>query len=171
MQTPSLLLQPMGLMSRLPPYNTVISNVPGIRQTMYWNGARLDGNYPLSIVTDGISMNITLVTYDQNVDFGIIACRRSVPQVQRMIDYMEDALVELEVAAGLRSEPTRKTTSDRVKRPAAKARAKAKAMPKTKARTKAKTNSSPKVKPKAKASTPAKAKAKAKAKTKRAPRK
>ncbi|MEP0200740.1 MAG: wax ester/triacylglycerol synthase family O-acyltransferase [Halioglobus sp.] len=105
MQTPTLALLPLGLISRLPAYNVAISNVPGIRETMYWNGARMDGSYPLSIVTDGMAMNITLVTYDQNVDFGIIACRRSVPQVQRLIDYMEVALQELEDAAGIKAKP------------------------------------------------------------------
>lgn len=101
LQTPGLFLMPLGLMSRFPPFSTVISNVPGPRQTMYWEGARLDGMYPASIVTEGIALNITLVTYDQNVDFGITACRRSMPQVQRLIDYMDDALVELENALGL----------------------------------------------------------------------
>ena len=102
----------------------------------------MDGSYPLSIVMDGMAMNITLVTYGQNVDFGIIACRRSMPQVQRIIDYMEDALVELEDAAGLSN------TSDKPKtRPARKKAAKAKA--KTKSR--AKPKSKPKTKPKARA--------------------
>ena len=100
-QLPGLLLMPLGLTSRFPPYSTVISNVPGPRQPMYWNGARLNGIYPASIVTEGVALNITLVTYDQNVDFGIIACRRTMPQVQRLIDYMEQSLCELEQAAGL----------------------------------------------------------------------
>ncbi len=150
MQTPSLLLQPLGLMPYLPPYNTVISNVPGINRTMYWNGARMDGSYPMSIVTDGISMNITLVTYDQSVDFGIIACRRSVPQVQRIIDYMEDALVELEDVAGLRAKPAKKRRV--AKKAASGTRAKTKATvgagPKT--RTKAKTRAGAKPKTRAK---------------------
>jgi diacylglycerol O-acyltransferase len=47
-------------------------------------------------------MNITLVSYADKLDFGIVACRRSVPSVQRIIDHMEDALVELEEVAGLR---------------------------------------------------------------------
>lgn len=101
MQAPSMLLMAMGLISRLPPFNVTISNVPGIREAMYWNGARLNGIYPLSIVSDGMAMNITLVTNGQNVDFGITACRRSVPRVQRLIEYMEASLVELEEAAGL----------------------------------------------------------------------
>ncbi|GAB5415235.1 MAG: wax ester/triacylglycerol synthase family O-acyltransferase [Congregibacter sp.] len=108
MSSPTMFLMPLGLMPKLPPYNVVISNVPGMRETMYWNGARMDGSYPLSIVTDGMAMNITLVTYNENVDFGIIACRRSIPQVQRVIDYMEDALQELEDAAGIRAKPARK---------------------------------------------------------------
>ncbi len=118
MQSPSALFMPLGLTPRLPPYNVAISNVPGIRETMYWNGARMDGSYPLSIVTDGMAMNITLVTYGENVDFGIIACRRSLPQVQRLIDYMEEALCDLEVAAGFndaanegKSKPRRKAAA------------------------------------------------------------
>ncbi|MBT8138215.1 MAG: wax ester/triacylglycerol synthase family O-acyltransferase [Gammaproteobacteria bacterium] len=101
LQVPAMLLLPLGLMSRLPPYNTVISNVPGPRQPMYWNGARLAGMYPASVVTEGIALNITMVTYNKNIDFGFMACRRSLPQAQRLIDYMEQAIVELEQAAGI----------------------------------------------------------------------
>jgi WS/DGAT/MGAT family acyltransferase len=139
MQTPSILLMPLGLVSRLPAYNVAISNVPGIRETMYWNGARMDGSYPLSIVMDGMAMNITLVTYDQNVDFGFIACRRSMPQVQRIIDYMEDALVELEEAAGL-TKPA-KTRAKAKTKSKSKARAKPKSKTKTGARVKARRGS------------------------------
>jgi WS/DGAT/MGAT family acyltransferase len=102
LQLPSLFLAPLGLTSRFPPYSTVISNVPGPRKPMYWNGARLEGLYPASIVFDGFALNITLVTCVDQVDFGIIACRRTLPQVQRFIDHLEDSLVELEAAAGLR---------------------------------------------------------------------
>ena len=126
MQAPNMLLMPLGLSSRIPAVNTAISNVPGIQEPMYWNGARMDGSYPASIVMDGMALNITLVTYDKNVDFGITACRRSVPNAQRLIDYMEQSLVELEDAAGL-------------VKPKVKVKAKAKVKPKVKAKTKAKT--------------------------------
>lgn len=81
-----------------PPFNVIISNVPGPRKQMYFNGAHLEGTYPASIPVDGMAMNITLVTYDDQVDFGITACRRSAPSVQRMIHHLEDALAELEGA-------------------------------------------------------------------------
>lgn len=111
----------------------------------------MNGTYPLSIVMDGMAMNITLVTYDQNVDFGIIACRRSVPQVQRLIDYMEDALAELEEAAGLSSSPKRPTTPKKKKatprrKTTAKPRSSAKAAVKKKAKTVPKTKTAPKAK-------------------------
>lgn len=117
MQAPSMLLVPLGLASRLPAVNTTISNVPGIQEPMYWNGARLDGSYPASIVMDGMALNITLLTYDQNVDFGITACRRSVPQVQRLIDYLEQSLVELEDAAGLSKPKAKAKVATRKKSP------------------------------------------------------
>jgi WS/DGAT/MGAT family acyltransferase len=90
----------LGLVGRFPPTNIVISNVPGPRKTLYWNGARLEGMYPVSIVTHGMAVNITVTSYGGNVDFGIVACRKTVPRVQRLIDFLEEGLVELEEAAG-----------------------------------------------------------------------
>ena len=49
-----------------------------------------------------MAMNITQVSNNKNIDFGITACRRSVPHAQRMIDYLEEALVELEQAVGIK---------------------------------------------------------------------
>jgi diacylglycerol O-acyltransferase len=107
-QAPLLLTQLSGLSDRLPGFSTVISNVPGPRKRLYWNGARLDGMYPVSVLFDGAAINFTLVSNVDKLDFGIVACRRSVPHVQRLIDYMEESLVELEHAAGLGKPPGRK---------------------------------------------------------------
>jgi hypothetical protein len=81
----------------------VISNVPGSREPLYWNGARLDGNYPLSIALDGQAMNITLSNNADNLDFGLVGCRRSVPSLQRMLGHLEDSLTDLERAVGTAS--------------------------------------------------------------------
>jgi diacylglycerol O-acyltransferase len=102
--SPLILSKLFSLERILPAYNLVISNVPGPRKTMYWNGARLDGIYPASIVLNGQSLNITLVGYADHLDFGIIACRRSLPSIQRLLDCLEDSLVELEDLAGNPSE-------------------------------------------------------------------
>ena len=84
-----------------PPFNIVISNVPGAREPMYWNGARLDGNYPLSIALDGQALNITLTNNADNLDFGLVGCRRSVPHLQRLLLHLEDSLADLEQAVGI----------------------------------------------------------------------
>jgi len=99
--SPLALTTLLGLGELLPAYNLVISNVPGPRKPMYWNGARLDGIYPASIVLHGQALNITLVSYAGQLDFGIIACRRSLPHVQRLLDHLEESLQELESAAGI----------------------------------------------------------------------
>ncbi|WP_374999991.1 wax ester/triacylglycerol synthase family O-acyltransferase [Aeromicrobium sp. CTD01-1L150] len=83
-----------------PPFNVVVSNVPGPSDQMYFNGARLDGMYPVSIVLDGQAINITLCSRDNYLDFGIIGCRRSVPHLQRLLIHLETALFELEQAWG-----------------------------------------------------------------------
>jgi diacylglycerol O-acyltransferase len=67
---------------------------------LYWNGARLDGNYPLSIALDGQAMNITLSNNADNLDFGLVGCRRSVPSLQRILGHLEDSLAGLEQAMG-----------------------------------------------------------------------
>ncbi|OXM67871.1 WS/DGAT/MGAT family O-acyltransferase [Amycolatopsis vastitatis] len=81
-----------------PPFNLVISNVPGPRKQMYWNGAQLDGIYPASVLLDGQAVNITLTSNGDHLDFGVTGCRRSVPHLQRILTHLDTALVELEAA-------------------------------------------------------------------------
>jgi WS/DGAT/MGAT family acyltransferase len=83
-----------------PPFNVIISNVPGSRETHYFNGAELLETYPLSVPTDGQAVNITLTSYVDRIGFGIVGCRRTVPHLQRLLEYLEDALVDLERSAG-----------------------------------------------------------------------
>jgi diacylglycerol O-acyltransferase len=79
-----------------PPFNLVISNVPGPRDALYWNGAKLDQSYPLSIPTQGQALNITVTSYDGRMHFGLVGCRRSVPHLQQLLAGLEDGLVQLE---------------------------------------------------------------------------
>lgn len=95
--TPMLRLQGIAR----PPYNVIISNVPGPRKRMYLNGATLDGMYPVSIPVNGIALNITCTSYVDNLAFGFTGCRRTVPRLQRLLVHIEDELSALEKAAGL----------------------------------------------------------------------
>ncbi|WP_211348946.1 WS/DGAT/MGAT family O-acyltransferase [Nocardioides litoris] len=84
-----------------PPYNLIISNVPGPRSTHYWNGAKLLGTYPLSIPINGMALNITCSSYDGNMAFGLTGCRRTVPHLQRLLTHLDDEVAALEKAAGV----------------------------------------------------------------------
>lgn len=84
-----------------PPFNLIISNVPGPKETQYLNGARLDGSYPVSVPMQGMALNITCVSYAQQMAFGLTGCRRSVPSLQRLLTHLETEIELLENAAGL----------------------------------------------------------------------
>jgi WS/DGAT/MGAT family acyltransferase len=64
-----------------PLHNLVISNVRGPGTPLYAAGARLTAAYPLGPLMEGVGINITVVSYVESVDFGVIACERSVPHV------------------------------------------------------------------------------------------
>ena len=94
-------LIPGYLSTASPPFNIVISNVStGQSEPMYWRGARLDGNYPLSIALDGQAVNITVTNNADNLDFGLVGCRRSVPHLQRLLGHLEASLKDLERSVG-----------------------------------------------------------------------
>jgi diacylglycerol O-acyltransferase len=101
-QAPAILgpmLRTGGVMR--PPYNLIISNVPGPRTTQYFNGMRLLGTYPLSIPIDGMALNITCNSYADDMAFGLTGCRRTVPHLQRLLTHLDTELTALERAAGI----------------------------------------------------------------------
>jgi diacylglycerol O-acyltransferase / wax synthase len=84
-----------------PPFNLIISNVPGPRSTQYLNGARLTGTYPVSVPMQGMALNITCNSYADDMCFGLTGCRRSVPHLQRLLLHLDNELDLLESAAGV----------------------------------------------------------------------
>jgi diacylglycerol O-acyltransferase len=100
--SPLAILPVLGLTGSVrPPFNLVISNVPGPTEPLYWNGARLDGLYPLSIPMEGQALNITCTSYSHEIAFGLTGCRRTMPHLQHLLGYLDDDLAALEVAVGV----------------------------------------------------------------------
>ena len=79
--------------------NLIVSNVPGPREPLYWDGARMQGMYPLSVPQQGQALNITVVSYAGQLNFGLTGCRRRLPHLQHMLTYLEDSLAELETTS------------------------------------------------------------------------
>jgi WS/DGAT/MGAT family acyltransferase len=86
----------------LPPScNMAISNVPGPREEMYYNGAHLDEIYPVSSVFDGMGLNVTVCSYADKVAVGYVTDADVMPRVAELIPLTESALTELEAAVGI----------------------------------------------------------------------
>ena len=85
-----------GLADRLPPpANVVISNVPGPQAPLYLAGAKVLTLYPVSIPSHGMALNLTVQSYCGALDFGLTACRRTVPELGKLAGYLEESLLEL----------------------------------------------------------------------------
>lgn len=76
-------------------WNLVISNVPGPQFPLYMAGAKLVANYPVSVILDGMGLNITVMSYMGHMDFGIVADRDQMPDVDVLLDYMHEELAAL----------------------------------------------------------------------------
>ena len=78
-----------------PNWNLVISNVPGPQVPLYCAGAQLVANYPVSVITDGMGLNITVMSYRGSMDFGIVADREQMPDVWKLIGWLGEELAAL----------------------------------------------------------------------------
>jgi diacylglycerol O-acyltransferase len=78
-----------------PPYNLVISNVPGPSQPLFLAGARVLANYPVSIPYHGLAFNITVMSYQDNLDFGLTGHRTTVPDADALGALLADELAAL----------------------------------------------------------------------------
>lgn len=68
-------------------------------------GARLEAHYPISVITDGMGLNITVMSYCGHLDFGIVADREQMPDVWSLIGWLGEALEELRPPTGPHAGP------------------------------------------------------------------
>lgn len=92
-----------------PIYNLVISNVPGPSHPLYLAGAEMQHWYPVSLINDAAGLNITVHSYRDYLDFGLIACRELVPELDSIMDGLAAGLFELTATMdnSLEQDPTK----------------------------------------------------------------
>lgn len=96
MLIPTMVLTLAGAATSVPPgYNVITSNVPGPRRRLYLNGAKLEAIYPLSLVTDAVGLNITIVSYMSKICVGITACPSFLPNIDSLASHIKSAYREL----------------------------------------------------------------------------
>lgn len=94
----------LRLFERVSPFNLFVSNVPGPNVPLYFAGAELLAYYPVSAVVDGQGLNITVMSYRDNLYFGLVACRQLVPDLDVMAGFLRDELDALN--EGLQTDPS-----------------------------------------------------------------
>lgn len=87
-----------GLYPNKQAFHLVISNVPAADKPLYFNGAKLRGMYPASVLFDGQAMNISFCNHQDQLDFGIVACPSVLPNTHRLVDLLAQALNDCEHA-------------------------------------------------------------------------
>ena len=96
---PTVLLPQLPFTSWVrPSYNLPISNVPGPQRQMYFNGSHVDEIYPVSVVYDGMALNVTVCSYADRIGVGYVADRDVVADIDDLIPLTEKALADLEAA-------------------------------------------------------------------------
>ena len=84
-----------------PPFNLIISNVPGPQFPLYAGGAEMLSYIPVSAIADTQALNMTIMSYNGRCDFGLVACRDAVPDLWDLCHLLEEALDELKDVAGV----------------------------------------------------------------------
>lgn len=86
----------LGLTGRTAPLgNVMISNVPGLGRQRYLCGAPMLSVYPLSTIAPGTALNITILTYEGTMHFGLVAGRGAIPDLHPIATNIERALDDL----------------------------------------------------------------------------
>ena len=99
--TPILVEQLLGLDGRITPMsNVAISNVPGPRKTLYYNGAALQRLGAITVLYGGQALNIVAMSYTDALQFTFTACDTRLPDVERLAEHCRQALDDLEAARG-----------------------------------------------------------------------
>lgn len=123
LMSPYILQLMSGMGGRMRPvFNVTISNVPGPEQTLYYEGAKLEAMYPVSLIAHGGALNITCLSYAGSLNFGFTGCRDTLPSMQKLAVYTGEALEELE---GLILPPPAKPAAKPAARPRKSTRKKA----------------------------------------------
>jgi diacylglycerol O-acyltransferase / wax synthase len=82
-----------------PPINLVVSNVPGPTTPLYVAGAKLVGIWSMGPILENVGLNVTVWSYLGELNFGIVACPDTMPDLPSFRDSLREALEELQKAA------------------------------------------------------------------------
>ncbi|NND67094.1 MAG: wax ester/triacylglycerol synthase family O-acyltransferase [Halioglobus sp.] len=95
---PTVVLTLAGATNVPPAINAIFSNVPGSADKLYLEGAELESIYPFSVVTDGMGINLTVVSYDRKLCFAITSCPTQQPRIEHFDKHLKASYKALRAA-------------------------------------------------------------------------
>jgi diacylglycerol O-acyltransferase len=78
-----------------PPFNIMVSGVKGPDFPLFCAGSRVDAMFPVGPVAEGVGVNVTVFSYLDQLHFGLLACRKLLPELDDLAVAIDDALGEL----------------------------------------------------------------------------
>lgn len=79
-----------------PLFNLTTSMTPGSDRPLYFNGARLEAMYPMSMLLQYNALSIDCVSYADTLNIGFTGARDTLPHLQRLAVYVGQAVADLE---------------------------------------------------------------------------
>ena len=116
---PFMLFTILGKAEKAHAHNVVISNVVGLRDKRYSNGALIEADYPMSLLVPGQAMNITVISRRNMLDVAVLVCPDLAPDAHRVGEAIAESLDELERALARKRRPVaaaRRSTARKVPR-------------------------------------------------------
>jgi hypothetical protein len=79
--------------------NVTVSNVRGPDKQLYMAGAKLQMFTPVSIIIDGIGLNLTGLSYNGTLWVCFVSCRKMLPDPAVFVKCLTESFAELVAAA------------------------------------------------------------------------
>lgn len=89
----------LGMAERMaPPFNCVVTNVPGPQVPLYSTGARLVTQYGLGPIFDGMGLIFPVFSYCGHITVSFTSCRDMLPDPEFLADCLQESFDELRAA-------------------------------------------------------------------------
>ncbi len=97
---PTLLAQATRVNFSTRLFNLIVTNVPGPQFPLYMHGRQLLEMVPIAFLPENHALAIAIMSYNGNVDFGLLADYDAMPDIDDFAEFLEESLAELLEAAG-----------------------------------------------------------------------
>ena len=82
-------------------FNIVCTNIPGPQIPLFALGKRMLTYYPFVPIASSMGASCAVTSYDQKLFFGLSADSHALPDVDRMIEFLNQSFIELKQSAGV----------------------------------------------------------------------